>query len=56
MTKYKIRLDFEKRHPIGHRKHDFFTILHRIVNLTKKQNLMMTKYEEDNEFAYIELN
>ncbi len=56
MTKYKIRKDFEKqRHPISHKKHDFFTIFYRIVNLMKKQNLKITKYEEDNEFAYIEL-
>ena len=56
MTKYKIRLDYhKKRGKISHRKENFDTIFHRIINLTKKQNLMMTKYEEDYTFAYITL-
>ena len=56
MSQYKLRLDYKKWNKVRHRAEDFSTIFHRIMKLAKETNLMMTRYEEDDKFAYIKLD
>ncbi len=54
MLKYKIRLDFNKRGRISHRRENFMTLFSHLLKLTRKHNLALIKYDEDNNYAYME--